>query len=232
MKKIVTAFLLSLVCTAALGHGTQGLITHDHSAANKGGTSVAAAAGASVVLLSSKTFTATVSFTTSDFSWTAYDEYIFQFVNVEIADNNVCPQIQISQNAGSSWEAGTGYSSTIVGNNSAGTSLTTNLPNVDRLWLTGNTANSGQSNGSGNYFAGQLTIVKPSSGVRKALYGQFAYQTSGGSADALIMFAGAFHANGSAINGLRFGYGAIGGGTFGQYNPTAGTIRVYGVKNS
>jgi hypothetical protein len=173
------------------------------------------AAGA-MVLLETETASssATLEFTTAITS--TYDSYVFDFVNVLPATDNVTFHMRVSTDGGSSWLSTSIYqyanfihksSSSGAGGSTGTTSFNLLFNNVDA-----DTAKPG--------VVGKLDLYAPGSSVNKFLKGQFAHYGENSGAFLGAMFAG-WVATTSAINAVQF--------YFSSGNIASGVIRCYGI---
>lgn len=180
------------------------------------------AGGTSMVLLSTKTAanSASLSFTPTDFSWTAYDEYEFHFISCVPGTSGAIMQAQISENAGSSYISSANYSQ----NNEVvtGTSITvTTGSSQTSLTITGTQS----SNAALNLFNGKLIFYRPwETGHNKTIeVVNGSYVNSAGPALERKRMYGSYSGDTNAINGIQFAEST------GNYS---GTIAVYGIKKS
>jgi hypothetical protein len=156
---------------------------------------------------------ATLDFTTA-FTAT-YDEYLFEFVNVMPANNNVRPWIRMSTNAGVSYDAGANYTDyyhsrnrfNFSGNGSeVDTQITTMAVDHD------NTHSSGIN--------GYMRLFQPlSTTLNKTVMGEFTINNGGGFLEN-AQFSGVYRSL-TAVNAIRFLMSAG--------NITSGSIRCYGI---
>lgn len=181
--------------------------------------------GASLILLSSQTAasSASVAFTTGIDA--TYDEYLFVGINVIPATNSTTLSVQMSKDAGATWEAGTSYQSvlhaqvtdaTVVDGNSIGAATFSISP-------------SGISNttaGGGVNF--EMRIFKPSGTTNNKQVDIRGSEANGasstfGSFYGMAAGVGANLTN-NAVNGFKF---AMASG-----NIASGTIYLYGLRKT
>lgn len=212
---ITTATGDSLIAVSE-GSGNWKVISYSKTSGAGLGSAIS---GASLVLLSSKTASASASliFTSADFDWTLYNEYEFLFTQLIPVTNAVSLTAQISDDAGSSYKA-TNYISTIADINAvpagptATNSATTTAFNFSALTI---------SNSSDYGMSGSLIINKPSSTIRKLIRWDLVFAGATSSLSGCFGI-GQYSGTTTAWNGIRFLYSSG--------NIASGTITVYGKK--
>lgn len=184
--------------------------------------------GAGLVYLATKTASASTSldFTTSDFSWTAYDVYVFEIVRLLPATNNVSLYIRLSTDGGSTFEAGAtsyAYANKVLGAN--GTIYDLGSGAGDTGAAIGATTNGTSNTTANGGLSATVKLFGPNNTANQKLIswiGSYGGNTS--SATISGSGFGATNLTASAVNGIRFIQ------TSG--NITSGTIRAYGIRNS
>lgn len=163
-------------------------------------------------------------FTPSDFSWTDFDEYVFELVGFLPSSNGAGLVLQISQNGGATWVSSASYKYGSVGINSAGTALTTS--NVSGTFIAMLAGANGQNNTVGLGCDSRLYMTRPwDSTIKKRFRGQSAFDEATTGAFAGNQFSGEFDSGATnPINGIRFTYSAG--------NVALGTVRAFGVRAS
>jgi len=187
-------------------------------------TSFANASGGTLTLLSTQTASAsaTISFTTGLDS--TYDEYIFKFINVRPATDDVFFQFNMSTDAGSNYNVTktSAFFRTFHEESDAQASLDYST-SLDLAQSTGfQTISSGVGNVSDEHASGTLTLFSPSSTTYVKHFISSSEKTSGGfSAND---FCGGYGNTTSAVNAIQF--------KFSSGNIADGVFKLYGVKKS
>jgi hypothetical protein len=226
MKKIRHWLIVALFAPALAFAGmalTPGTTTHTHADANTGGaslsgttctnctitggsvsstTTLASGSGASLVLLSTKTASnsASLTFTSSDFDWTAYDSYVVKFIQIIPTTNNSVWEAQISEDGGSTWKSGAStYSSLQVEATSTPTGPTATSVNAT-AWVFDNL---GISSSTDYGLNGDCEIFGPSVAIKKLVLCRFVFD--GISVSLIIGNVGVqYSGDAGAWNGIKF----------------------------
>lgn len=178
-------------------------------------------AESALVLLSSKTASTSASliFGTSDFDWTLYDEYIFDFVQIVPASAGVVWQAQISEDGGSTFKGAASTYDTVYAQISGSTVTATTNTTTAMVFI-----NDTQGTNTQGY-CGSLKLFAPSSTVRKTgVIGHGGYVSNAAVFTAMLGGTVDFNADTNAINGIKFFYNSG--------NIASGTVRVYGLRKS
>lgn len=193
-----------------------------------GGTYLPASAGGSLVLLGSKTASAsaTISFAqtggTGDvlFDWTAFDVIVFRFVRVIPVTDNVFIQAQISENSGASFLAGAStyfslqIETTAIPGGPTASTQNTNLWNLNNL---------GVSNASPG-MSGEMTMYRPGfTGSNKEIKWDWVMPTPTSSLTK-SEGVGQYSGDTAGWSGVKF-FASSG-------NISSGTIYAYGIKRA
>ena len=187
-------------------------------------TSFANASGGTLILLSTQTASAsaTISFTTGLNS--TYDEYIFKFINVRPATDDVPFQFNMSTDSGSNYNVTKTSAFFRSFHDEADTLSSLDYStSFDLAQSTGfQTISSGVGNVSDEHASGTLTLFSPSSTTYVKHFISSSQKSSGGfSAND---FAAGYGNTTSAVNAIQF--------KFSSGNIADGIIKLYGVKKS
>jgi hypothetical protein len=188
-------------------------------------TSFANASGGTLTLLSTQTASAsaTISFTTGLDS--TYDEYIFKFINIHPANDDVSFTFNMSTDSGSNYNVTktTTFFQAQYFENGTSESLGYET-SFDLAQSTAfQTLNHSVGNGADENASGELTLFNPSSTTYVKHYiSKFnGYRHDNGS---LVTFSAGYGNTTSAVNAIQF--------KFGSGNIDDGIIKLYGVKKS
>jgi hypothetical protein len=181
------------------------------------GNAAASASGMTLVEQYTASSSASLNFTTCISA--TYDEYRFEFVNVVPATNAVEMYMQVSTDGGSSWVAGTSYTSWWWGfstggaTQGGGTSRGALRMGETTAW----------HNSSLYGVVGYVNLYSPAStALHKQIEGKVSgkYNNAGSPASYGSIFGGTYD-NTTAVNAVRF--------LFASGNIASGTIRCYGL---
>jgi len=187
-------------------------------------TSFANASGGTLTLLSTQTASAsaTISFTTGLDS--TYDEYIFKFINIRPATDNVDFQFNLSTDSGSNYNVTKTTTAFVSYHNESDTdtglayNVLADLAQSTSYQILSN----GNGNGSDESTSGSLTLYNPSSTTYVKHFissvNRYFYDNYSGN-----IFTAGYGNTTSAINAIRF---QMSSGNF------DGDIKLYGVKKS
>ena len=184
-----------------------------------------AASNATLVLLSTQTASAsaTISFTTGLDS--TYDEYIFKFIDIHPATDDVGFQFNMSTDGGSNYNVTKTTTAFQVNHDEADTA--TSLAYYSSVDLAQSTAfqflTGGTGNGADESLSGMVTLFNPSSTtfVKHFVTNTNEYGASNGSNN---YYMAGYGNTTSAVNAVRF--------QFSSGNIDDGIIKLYGVKKS
>lgn len=211
------------ITTAALGSSTATTQTAGDASTKLATTAYVdrGTSGASMVFLASKTASnsASLSFTSSDFSWSAYQIYIFELVEVRPATDAQGLVVHFSQDGGGTWKTGASYdfAQSAYTSNNAGNNVGGAGSAAPRILSVSNSA-------TYQGVSGSFRIVNPSgTTARKRYFGVAHYADSTLFSNA-VTYAQAYTADTAAINGVRW--------TFEAGNITAGQIYAYGLRTA
>jgi hypothetical protein len=187
-------------------------------------TSFANASGGTLILLSTQTASASanISFTTGLDS--TYDEYIFKFINIHPATDNVNFEFNMSTDGGSNYNVTKTTTFFRAYHDEADT--TTSLNYEGSFDLAQSTAfqmlSSGVGNASDEHVSGTLTLFSPSSTTYVKHFISSSEKTSNGFSG--NDFSAGYGNTTSAVNAIQF--------KFSSGNIDDGIIKLYGLKKS
>ncbi len=179
---------------------------------------IAGVSGSGLVLLEQYTASSSASLDFVTAITSAYDDYVFELVNVIPATNSVDFYQRMSTNGGVSYDSSSLYNSSIFGWATAGTVNTGNAAAspVGQLVL----RNTTEISNSSNYgLCGFVKLFAPASANYKRIHTEVSYFSTGSSLSRIVS-AGSY-ANATAVNAYRF--------LFSSGNIASGTIRCYGL---
>jgi hypothetical protein len=176
---------------------------------------VGAESGLTLLSVKSVTNSSQVNFNTGDFSWTAYDEYWFDFVQVVPTSSNVNVQSRVSVDGGVTYVSSAAAYASIQSEIGLATTNVMTLQNTT-LW---NLNNTGLDNVGTNYgMNGRVEVNRPSSVINKEIIWRFVFPAPASSLTKLEG-VGQLSATNSAWTGIQFfpGSGNFSSGSFYAY---------------
>lgn len=219
MKKLIVIALCLITATTSAATSVSGLPRHDHSSVAKGGTTLSAAAGASLVLLQATNIGGGSS---ADISLpTGYDIYYFRIVAAQPATNAVEFAIRVSTDNGSTYDTASNYHFAIACLNTAGTAAnrTTAAGGYFGFTLAGGVSVTNTERS----LNGTVIFYKPGSTTfSKRVQSVLTYYD--GTNEQHCQGSGKYNVSGSGITNVRFFWSSG--------NWTAGTMYIYGEKVS
>lgn len=157
---------------------------------------------------------ATLDFTTAITS--AYDEYIFELIQVVPASNNVTLELRASTNGGSSYDTSGIYDYTSGYVYSGAVGVGSSATNAGAYLLMDSISN------SANYgLVGYIRLFNPGGSGYKQILGQIMRFDQGGTLGLVALTVLGVYKSATAVNAVRF--------IQGSGNIASGTIRCYGV---